>query len=154
MIGISEIANKICNNYPILAREYLGIDISTNNIMEINDFVKAYSSNKFVSAIDKPFLFRNEEMLEIENAFKEHGIVILNGFAGCGKTHLALHYISEYTKNNNIKAYCIRGMNLSIYQDLKIYINKNSCIARTNILHITLILLLQHSFFIFAYNDW
>lgn len=71
MIGISEIANKICNNYPILAREYLGIDISTNNIMEINDFVKAYSSNKFVSAIDKPFLFRNEEMLEIENAFKE-----------------------------------------------------------------------------------
>lgn len=123
MIGISEIANKICNNYPILAREYLGIDISTNNIMEINDFVKAYNSNKFVSAIDKPFLFRNEEMLEIENAFKEHDIVILNGFAGCGKTHLALHYISEYTKNNNIKAYCIRGMNLPIYQDLKIYIN-------------------------------
>ena len=123
MIGISEIANKICNNYPILAREYLGIDISTNNIMEINDFVKAYNSNKFVS-------------------FKEHDIVILNGFAGCGKTHLALHYISEYTKNNNIKAYCIRGMNLPIYQDLKIYINKNSCIARTDILHITLILLL------------
>ncbi|MDO5717029.1 MAG: PhoH family protein, partial [Tissierellia bacterium] len=109
LIGINQLASEICNSYPILAREFLGMDIDTNQIMEINDFIKDYNSNSLAAPLDSDCLFREEEIKEIDKAFDENDIVVLSGSAGSGKTRLALYYASNYQKETASKLYCIRN---------------------------------------------
>ena len=40
-------------------------------------------------------VFREKEIEDINKAFEENNIVILNGVTGTGKTRLALHYAKK-----------------------------------------------------------
>lgn len=124
LIGINKLSHDINNLYPILARDFLGITIDTNQIMELEEFIKDYNSNKLSAPIDTPFLFREEEIKEMSNAFEKNDVVILNGVAGAGKTRLASYYANNYSKKTNSRLYCITNKNLPIYEDLKLFLNK------------------------------
>ena len=123
LIGIDKLAEDIYLFHHLLARDFLGISIDTGQILNFDDFVEEYNSNKLSAPIDTEFLFREKEIEEINKAFEENNIVILNGVAGTGKTRLALHYAKNYIDSHNAKLYCISSKALEIYEDLKLFLN-------------------------------
>lgn len=60
--GLDAIAHSIQNTYPILATEYLDMDLDTGQILSIDDFVARYSHNKLTTSIDNDILFQDELM--------------------------------------------------------------------------------------------
>ena len=123
LIGIDKLAEDIYLFHHLLARDFLGISIDTGQILNFDDFVEEYNSNKLSAPIDTEFLFREKEIEEINRAFEKNNIVILNGVAGTGKTRLALHYVKNYIDSHNAKLYCISSKALEIYEDLKLFLN-------------------------------
>lgn len=123
LIGIDKLAEDIYLFHHLLARDFLGISIDTGQILNFDDFIEEYNSNKLSAPIDTEFLFREKEIEEINKAFEENNIVILNGVAGTGKTRLALHYAKNYIDSHNAKLYCISSKALEIYEDLKLFLN-------------------------------
>ena len=123
IIGIDKLSIDIYLKYPILARDFLNISISTGQILSFDDFINYYNSNKMAAPIDTKFLFREKELKEINEAFQKTDIVILNGTAGSGKTRLALHYVEKYISNCYENILCIHDKALPIYEDLKLYID-------------------------------
>jgi hypothetical protein len=123
LIGIDKLAEDIYLFHHLLARDFLGISIDTGQILNFDDFVEEYNSNKLSAPIDTEFLFREKEIEEINKAFEKNNIVILNGVAGTGKTRLALHYAKNYVDSHNAKLYCITSKALEIYEDLKLFLN-------------------------------
>ena len=123
LIGIDKLAEDIYLFHHLLARDFLGISIDTGQILNFDDFVEEYNSNKLSAPIDTEFLFREKEIEEINKAFEKNNIVILNGVAGTGKTRLALHYAKNCVDSHNAKLYCITSKALEIYEDLKLFLN-------------------------------
>ena len=123
LIGIDKLAEDIYLFHHLLARDFLGISIDTGQILNFNDFIEEYNSNKLSAPIDTEFLFREKEIGDINKAFEENNIVILNGVAGTGKTRLALHYAKNYIDSHKAKLYCISSKALEIYEDLKLFLN-------------------------------
>lgn len=124
IIGIDAIAEDIYLIYHSIARDFLGIPISTGQIQSYDEFINDYNSNVMVAPIDTEFLFRKKELQDIEEAYNKVDVVILSGSAGNGKTRLALHYLKNYIGENNKKTYCIYSKSLPIYEDLKLFLDK------------------------------
>ena len=123
IIGIDAIAEDIYLIYHSIARDFLGIPISTGQIQSYDEFITDYNSNVMVAPIDTEFLFRKKELQDIEEAYHRVDVVIISGSAGNGKTRLALHYLKNYIGENN-KKYCIHSKSLPIYEDLKLFLDK------------------------------
>ncbi|MFB0971803.1 MAG: ATP-binding protein, partial [Neofamilia sp.] len=124
IIGIDKLAEDIYLQHHILARDFLGISISTNQILSYDDFIRNYNSNRMAAPIDTKFLFRDKEIEDINKAYQNVDIVILSGMAGTGKTRLALHYAKMHSDVYGRKLYCIHSNSLPIYEDLKLFIDK------------------------------
>jgi len=123
IIGIDKLAEDLYLFYHGLARNFLGISLSTDQIQLYDDFVEHYNANKMAAPIDTKFLFRDNEIKCINDAFEKSNIVILNGASGAGKTRLALQYAKVHSKANNEKLFCIHSRALPIYEDLKLFID-------------------------------
>lgn len=124
LIGIDKLAEELYLYHNAIARDFLGISVSTDQIKSCDDFIKDYNSNKMAAPIDTEFLFRHKEIEYINEAYKNVDIVILNGAAGTGKTRLAVHYAQNYAAANHVKFFCIHSKALPIYEDLKLFIDK------------------------------
>ncbi|MBC3796416.1 ATP-binding protein [Acetobacterium tundrae] len=123
IIGIDKLAADVYLFHHNLARDVLGISISTDQIQSFDDFVKNYNSNRMAAPIDTRFLFRDKEIESINEAYQKVDIVILSGASGTGKTRLALHYAKNHAVIHNEKLYCIHSNALPIFEDLKFFID-------------------------------
>lgn len=123
--SINTIAHDIYFEYPIIAKDYLGISVDTGQIMKSEDFIEEYDSNKMLAPLSMKFLFRESEKNELIDAINSNDIIIFSGQAGVGKTKLALEVVNEYKKKYDYKLFCIRSKNLEIYEDIKKYINND-----------------------------
>lgn len=127
VIGIDKLAEDmyLFNHNFAIARDFLGISISTDQIQSCDDFIKCYNANRMAAPIDTEFLFRDKEIESINEAYQNVDIVILSGAAGTGKTRLALHYAKNHSDTQNEKFYCIHSNALPIYEDLKLFVNNH-----------------------------
>ena len=124
--SINTIAHDIYFDYPIIAKEYLGISLDTGQIMNSKDFIEEYDSNKMLAPLSIKFLFRESEKNEIIEAITSNDVVILSGQAGVGKTKLALEVVNEYKEKYGYELFCIRSKNLEIYDDIRKYIHQDT----------------------------
>lgn len=122
IIGINQLAVDLYLKYPVIARDYLGINLDSYQILSYRDFIKDYESNKFVAPLNTKFLFRKRELNLIEQSFQKYNIVVLKGDAGVGKTRLALQFARDYANKNKLTLLCISNKELPIYDDLFKYI--------------------------------
>jgi len=121
IIGIDRLAEELYLYHHRIALDFLGISLSTGQVQTPDDFIKGYNANKIAAPIDTVFIFREQEIVRIEEAYQNVNVVILTGPAGAGKTRLALQYANTHA--SSAKLYCIHNNALPIYEDLKLFID-------------------------------
>lgn len=118
LLGIDEIANQIREYYPSLAKDYLGLNISTNQILSVDEFIAQYDRNSMLAPLKMTFLYRENEKAEIMAALDKAPIVVVAGKAGVGKTRLVLETAREVANAKGYTLLCVKNKNLSLYEDL------------------------------------
>lgn len=116
--GIDELANQVHNRYRSLAKDFLGLNIDTNQILSIDDFVVQYDANSMAAPLDTVFQYREKEKKEIISALEKEPIVVVTGKAGVGKTRLVLETIRDVALKKGYKLLCVKNNNLGLYDDL------------------------------------
>ena len=118
LFGVDEIAQQVYNKYPVLARDFLGISIDTNQIMSASEFIRLYDSSETAAPLDTIFQCREKELDELVSAIRNDKVVIVYGSAGVGKTRIVLEAISKVSIEGEYKLLCVKSNNLGLYDDL------------------------------------
>lgn len=123
--GLDAIAHSIQNTYPILATEYLDMDLDTGQILSIDDFVARYSRNKLTTSIDNDILFQDELMDESASLLEANKLLLISGQSGTGKTLFAVHLLRKIQeKENDLKILCLFDKGVDLYSDITAYLSE------------------------------
>lgn len=126
LIGIGTLSFDIHTYYPSLAKEFLDISIDSNQISNIDDFVKRYDLNSINAPIDIEYIER-EEKKDIMKSIENYSIVLVTGKPGIGKTKLSIEVCKSYLKkHNDTVCLCVRNNGNDIYEDIKDYTSLNN----------------------------
>lgn len=122
LIGINEIANNLTKiDFQFLAKEYLSISESTEQVWSINDFIRIHDESKTNAPISNDYI---GDVSEIINTIKssEKRIFLISAKPGTGKTRLAIE-ICSLLDRNEYNIICVKSNNQDIYQDVKCNLN-------------------------------
>ena len=125
MIGIDELTNDVHFNYPILAKEFLGLSIDTGQIMSLNRFICDNDKVEISAPLETKFCLREKELKKAKALLEERNILIISGLSGVGKTRFSLKLCEELKKEENAKVLCIRSNGLNLYDDITCLFRKN-----------------------------
>lgn len=118
IISSDTLAMELENFYPNIVKNELSIDISSNQIMDIDDFIKEIEKYQKVD-LTTNFVFREDQKNEVISLIENNYIVGITGLSGTGKTKLAIEVCNYYVKNN-YKVICMHNKGLMIENDLRI----------------------------------
>lgn len=125
--NIDMIANLLRKEYPLIAKEYLGIAVDTLQVLSPMEYMKEYNMKKGSIKINNELLYRDDEKKEILQNIADNDIVLVSGKSGCGKTHLILDImINDKSQLNEYKILCIKNRNQNLFDDLKKYLKKDN----------------------------
>jgi len=120
--GIGSISFDLLEKYPGLAKDYLGIDVDTGQIIPLERFISLYEKNKLATTLKTTFHFREEEMNSLLAAIGSNNLVIISGQAGVGKSRIAVECYQQFIElNKSFKAYCIFNQGVDLFEDVKAY---------------------------------
>ena len=122
LIGINEIANDLTKiDFQYLAKEYLSISESTEQVWSISDFIRIHDESKTNAPISNDYI---GDVSEIINTIKssEKRIFLISAKPGTGKTRLAIE-ICSLLDRNKYNIICVKSNNQDIYQDVKRNLN-------------------------------
>ena len=118
IFGVDELAQQVYKYYPLIAKDFLGISVDTNQIMYVDEFVALYDSNDMAAPLDTIFHGRKEELPNVIQAIKDNNVVIVHGPAGTGKTRIVLEAIRQVATDDDYRLFCVKNNNQPIYEDL------------------------------------
>jgi hypothetical protein len=119
-IGLGEIAADLVEKYPLIAEEFLGIEISSGQILNPQDFVSKYRRSALATPLDTPFLFRDKEIKTALQHLQGSNVVLLTGKPGVGKTRLALEIAHRYmAMHAGTQAWFILNRGVDLSRELK-----------------------------------
>lgn len=121
--NVDMIANLLKEKYPLIAKEFLGIEVDTLQILSSKSFLEEYNSAISSVKINKTLLFREQEKTKIIESIQKNEITLISGKSGVGKTHLVLDLLIN--SNQALKGYeifCIKNRNKQLFDDLKKYL--------------------------------
>lgn len=118
LVGTDEMASLLARRYPNLAREHLGIEVGTGQIMSPNEFESAVERNSFASTLKVDLLGRDKEIDELLAALGESQFVLVHGRPGCGKTRLCLEALRRFANFSGTHPLVIQSNRLPIWNDL------------------------------------
>ena len=98
IFGIGPLSFDLYQKYPGLAREFLGVEVDTGQIVTPDEFVAAYNQNKLATRLDTTFHFRETEVEQASQGLQEYDLVIVSGRSGVGKSRLALECCERFTE--------------------------------------------------------
>lgn len=98
--GLDKLTALLLHEYQSIAASELDIKFSHGLIQTLDEFLQ---SNEYDVSQQHEFLFREEELTEIENKLFDKNVVLLHGPAGCGKSRLCIHLAQKLKTGNRIK---------------------------------------------------
>ena len=116
LIGVEELSFELLK-YPQLIRNHLFISVDTNQLFDIDDFIKSYDASGINAPIGSVFCYRESETSELVSKMNDNDYVILIGKPGTGKTRLAIEACKNFEKNG-WKVACVRNNGQNLYEDL------------------------------------
>ena len=123
LIGIDTLSYDLVYHYPNIAKEHLHLNVDTNQMFDIDDFVKKYDANGIVAPLNCTILHREIDLCEVEKSIKNNRITVLTGESGVGKSRLALE-ACRHCEESGIKVYGVISNGLLLYEDIRFYIDQ------------------------------
>lgn len=128
VFGMGEISYDLYQKYPGLARDFLGIEVDTGQIMPPEEFITIYNGNKLATPLDTAFYFREDELKRVLQKLEENDMVIVSGRAGIGKSRFALECCKQFKEaHSDYDVRCIYNRGLDLYEDLRIHLSESGC---------------------------
>lgn len=121
IFGPDAIAHDLYQKYPGLARDFLGVDVDTGQIVSPEEFVAAYGKRSFATPLDTVFKFRDEQLEQVSEALAKGDLVLVSGRPGVGKTRFALECCHRYLKEQaDVRVFCIFNKGADLFEDLRV----------------------------------
>lgn len=121
-LDLSTLAFDLHRKFQPLAKEFLGIEIDTGQILSPGDFVKEYQNSKYATPLDNEFYYRETEKNNILEALNSNDLIVLLGKPGVGKTRLALECAQEFLQAfSSFEPFVIVNKRLDVHEDIKAY---------------------------------
>lgn len=121
LVGINTLSNDLLYRYPMLAEEFLSVQIDTNQILSPEDFINDNNKSVFGTPLDVNLVGRDDEFNELIQAIEQNDVVVVEGPSGVGKTKLSYECCKYFSDENGYKLFIVKNRNLSIYDDVKAY---------------------------------
>jgi hypothetical protein len=122
IFGIAVISYDLYQKYPGLARDFLGVEVDTGQIVTPDEFVVRYGKNRLATRLDTTFQFRGEEVKGVLQRLEENDLIIVSGRAGVGKSRLALECCKRFKElHQEYKVRCIFNRGLDLFEDLRVH---------------------------------
>lgn len=118
LVGPDEMASLLARRYPNLAREHLGIEVGTGQIMSLDEFESAVEKNSFASTLKVDLLGRDKETDELLATLEGNQFVLVYGRPGCGKTRLCVEVLRRYADDSGAYPLVIQSNKMPIWNDL------------------------------------
>lgn len=124
--GLEAISFDLYLEHPGLAKDFLGVEIDTGQILSPEDFIENYDSNKLATPLRTEFFHREDDIAHALDHLAKNDLLILSGPAGVGKSRLALEVIKNYlAKNSDCRPFCITNKGQDLFEDIKVYFSKS-----------------------------
>lgn len=126
---LDSLALEIALRYKGLASVYLGLNLDSGQIVNVDRFIKEYNKafNWIATPLDNGFFFRENEKEQIFNALNEADLIVVSGPPGVGKTKLVLESMNSFIiENPSYNAYCVSNKQYPILEDLNSYFVESS----------------------------
>lgn len=122
LFGLGAISYDLLEKHPGIAKDYLGIEVDTGQIVTLDEFVTQYEKNKLATTLQTAFLFREDEKKDLISLIQDNSLVIISGQAGVGKSRIAIECYRQLIKENkSYKAFCIFNQGIDLFEDIKSY---------------------------------
>lgn len=112
-----DLAFLVKDRYPSLANECLGMELSSGQILDIDEFIKTYDYPKTSAKLDTDFVGREKELDSVEQGLANSNCVVVAGSPGVGKTRLAIEACRRFSQKNGFSFYCIKDKHLPLAKD-------------------------------------
>ncbi|MCF6202947.1 MAG: hypothetical protein L3J59_04635 [Methylococcaceae bacterium] len=122
IFGLGAISYDLLEKYPSIAKNYLGVEVDTGQIVPLDEFISLYERNKLATTLKTNFHFRVDEKDSLLSLIQDNNLIIISGKAGVGKSRIAIECYRQYIRENNTyKAYCIFNRGIDLFEDIKSY---------------------------------
>lgn len=122
VFGLDHLALDLNSKHRYLAKEHLGIELDTGQILQPTDFVEEYEKSQLATPLSTRFRFREDEIKEALSALKQEDILIVVGRPGVGKSRFGLECGRRFiAKNKSYKFYCVLNKYVPLYDNLQAY---------------------------------
>lgn len=126
IFGLNTIALDLCQKYPGLARDHLGVDIDKGQIISPAEFVEKSLRNQVSTPLNTTLMFRDNEVSDLVSSLEKEDLVVLSGSAGVGKSRLAIEALNKYKeKHPDFGLYCVVNGGQDLFDDLQVYFKKS-----------------------------
>ncbi len=123
--GMGPLSYDLYQKYPGLARDFLGIEVDTGQVLPPEDFIDAYGKNALATPLSTSFFFRDEELATALTGLEEGDLVVISGSAGVGKSRLAMEVLKRFSAAHpDCRTLCILNRGPDLFEDLRIHFSE------------------------------